>query len=313
MADTTPTNDSTSIRARALCGAARLAWYELDLAQARAHLDEALALFRRAGDPAGMISAMSNLVIILTWQGESDRALSLLQEGMDILGRLEDRPSLLPVLSEFGFAAAQSAMPEALLDAMTVSQEVVRLARAAGDTRSLASGLANLGLIRYWADDLAPARSFYEESLTRFREAGDVWGASLALWGLSNVARRQGRYAEARTFNAESMVLQTQHKSPIGAPYTLESFAYIATAEEQPRRAARLLGAAQGIRERHGGSLQPLALAEWERHCDALCALLDPTEFESAWAEGRAWTTEEAIARALDAEDRDATPPAQAP
>ena len=301
MTETTPPNDSTStIRARALCGAARLAWYELDLAQARNHLEEALALFRRAGDQAGMISAMSNLVIIFTWQGESDRALALLREGMALVQRMTDRQSLLPVLAEFGFAAAQSATGEALADARTVSQEVVRLARAAGDTRTLASGLANLGLIGYWADDLAPARSFYEESLTRFREAGDVWGASLALWGLSNVARRQGRYVEARTFNAESMVLQMQHKSPIGAPYTLESFAYLAIAEEQPRRAARLLGAAEAIRKRHGGSLQPLALAEWQRQCGLLRALLDPAEWETAWTAGRASATEEAIAYALE-------------
>ena len=144
-------DDGLLIRARALCGAGRLAWYELDLAAARAHLEEGLAIFRRAGDPAGTLDALSSVIMVLSWQGEDAAALALVQEGMSLLRQIEDRQKQLPILSNFGWAVAFTCSPETLDDSWSINQEVAILARAAGDKRSLAWALNGLGLCCYWA------------------------------------------------------------------------------------------------------------------------------------------------------------------
>jgi hypothetical protein len=67
------------------------------------------------------------------------------------------------------------------------------------------------------------------------------------------------------------------------------------------RRAARLFGAVEALRERTGSAI---TLSPWrelhERHLESLRTRLDAVELAAAWAEGRAMTFEQAIAYALE-------------
>jgi hypothetical protein len=76
----------------------------------------------------------------------------------------------------------------------------------------------------------------------------------------------------------------------------LDSFAAIAVPEE-PRRAAVLLGAGEGIRDKTGFAVYDRE--ERERIVAASRADLDAAEFARRWADGRAMTLEEAAAYAL--------------
>jgi hypothetical protein len=74
--------------------------------------------------------------------------------------------------------------------------------------------------------------------------------------------------------------------------------------QDQIRRAARLLGAAEADRERMGAFLQPSDTPEYQRILGEVRDHLDDRSFEAAWAEGRRLTLEQAIASALkDVED----------
>jgi hypothetical protein len=81
----------------------------------------------------------------------------------------------------------------------------------------------------------------------------------------------------------------------------VESLAGAASAVGQWRRAARLWGAMERLREEIGA---PLAASERTGHdrriSDARAALGDDDAFDAAWRQGRAMTDEEAIACALD-------------
>lgn len=158
-------DDIALIRARALCGAGRLAYFESDFAAARTLLEEGVALLRQSGNEADAVDAMSSLMAVLTWQGETAAALALLREGMTLLQPLKDRSGLLPVLSNLGWAASHLSTSEALAHAHALNEEVVRLARAAGDKRSLALALACLAQCFYWIEEWTTARSLYEESI----------------------------------------------------------------------------------------------------------------------------------------------------
>jgi hypothetical protein len=125
-------------KARALCSAGRLAWFGGDFLTARARLEEGLALLRAAGDVPGVVSAMSSLIMVLSWQGEEERALSLVRESCELVGRVPDRAGLLPVLGALGYALHTLSSTRAQGEVRAINEEVVRLARAAGNARALA-------------------------------------------------------------------------------------------------------------------------------------------------------------------------------
>ena len=293
-------DDLLLIRARALCGAGRLAYFESDFAVARTQLEEAARLFRQAGDQAGAVNSMSSLMVVLVWQGKTAAALALLREGMTLLRPMQDRQSLLPVLSNFGWAASHLSAPEALADARALNEEVVCLARTAGDNRSLGLALACLAQCFYWMAEWATARPLYEESIPLLREVGAMWMLDYALWGLGQTVLRQGYHDEALAISREAMARQEHLETWIGTPYYLESFAILAVAEGQPERAVRLLAAAARTREQQHSHAQPLVVSQNEHYLSMLHAMLDEARFEVAWNEGRAMTVRAAVAYALE-------------
>lgn len=293
-------HDIALVRARALSGAGRLAYFQSDFATARALLEEAVALFQQEGDQAGAVNAMSSLMVVFIWQGEADAALALLHEGMTLLQSMPDRPALLPVLSNFGWAASHLSVTEALADALALNEEVVELARAAGDVKSLALGLSCLAQCYYWMAEWETARPLFEEGIALLREIGAVWILDYALFGLGQTALQQGRYAEARAHSGEALARLDKPQTQIGTPYFLETFAFVAIAEEQPQRGARLLAAAAQVREQQHSFGQPLIVAQTERYLKILHTMLDEAAFETAWQEGRALSVTEAVAYALE-------------
>ena len=75
----------------------------------------------------------------------------------------------------------------------------------------------------------------------------------------------------------------------------------------RPVRAARLWGAAEGLRERMGMSLSKfdITYSGYEQVLAAVRSALDEAAFDAAWAEGRAMSPEQAIEYALSKEDEE--------
>jgi hypothetical protein len=82
--------------------------------------------------------------------------------------------------------------------------------------------------------------------------------------------------------------------------HELECFAFIAVAQAQPQRAARLLGRAEALRESIDSPMRASEHAEYDQNVSALRAQMDDSAFAAAWAEGRAMMMEQAIALALE-------------
>ncbi|HEX8237132.1 MAG TPA: BTAD domain-containing putative transcriptional regulator [Abditibacteriaceae bacterium] len=287
------------LRARALCSAGRMAWYEMELVTARTLLEESLTTFRKCSDGIGTVSAINSLILVLSWQGECSVALSLLHEGKTILQQMPDRQRILPLLAGFGWAISWLSMAESLDDSWVINSEVERLARAANDKRSLAWALNGLGMCSYWRGDCAEARTFLQESEAYFRHLGEPNGVGHSVWAVSNVARLEGDYKEAYALNADSMTMGIGVKNYMGLPYHLESFAYLAIAVQKPQRAVQLLAAAEKTRELYRSRKQPLVVQEYENYLAVLRPMLSESEFQTAWAQGYARPTGAAIEYSL--------------
>jgi DNA-binding NarL/FixJ family response regulator len=85
----------------------------------------------------------------------------------------------------------------------------------------------------------------------------------------------------------------------LGLPETLEGFARLAAAEDQPERALRLAGAAAALREAMGTPLPPFWAADLERSLEPARQALSAEAWAAAWAAGRAMPLAHAVTEAL--------------
>jgi predicted ATPase/class 3 adenylate cyclase/DNA-binding CsgD family transcriptional regulator len=134
---------------------------------------------------------------------------------------------------------------------------------------------------RRWADDaVAATRGFHQ---------------SLALTTRAGVAIMQGEREQADRDAHDALAIAARTRAYGATADTLECLALLALGAGSHPEAARLYGAADAIRQR-GGWVRFTALnAIYEAAVAALRDAMDEKDFESAWAEGAALSTAEAI------------------
>jgi predicted ATPase/class 3 adenylate cyclase/DNA-binding CsgD family transcriptional regulator len=157
-------------------------------------------------------------------------------------------------------------------------------------TRSLvpmtdaALGCGDLVAARRWADDtVAIVPGFHQV---------------LALTARARVALAQGEPDQAERDAHDALVVAARTHGYLRVPDNLECLARLAAESGSYPHAARLLGAADGIRQRSGEARYPMYQADYDVVLAAVRETLEQKDFDDAWAEGAALSTEEAIAYA---------------
>src|SRR5207245_1515940 len=148
--------------------------------------------------------------------------------------------------------------------------ECLAICRELGHKDGIAWSLNRLGSMAREQGDLGAARALLAESLAIYRELGDKAGIAWSLLGLGEVAHKEGDYGAARALLEESLATNRElgHKPNIAQ--NLEGLAALAVTQEQSERAARLFGAAEGLREAMGAPLPPADRAEHDRSLAAV-------------------------------------------
>ena len=108
----------------------------------------------------------------------------------------------------------------------------------------------------------------------------------------------QGEPEQADRDAHDALAIAASTRAYTGAPDTLECLAALAVDAGSHREAARLFGAADAIRQRSGQVRFKIFDAGYEASVAALRDAMGEKDFESAWAEGAALSTDEAIAYA---------------
>src|SRR5439155_22998075 len=111
------------------------------------------------------------------------------------------------------------------------------------------ASLVNLGILAFDQGDYAAAGPLYEECLGTFRELGDKQGVAISLINLGEVAHEQGDYGAARTLHEEGLAISRELGDKLGIAWSLDAFAALASVQEQSKRAPRLWGASETLRE----------------------------------------------------------------
>jgi tetratricopeptide (TPR) repeat protein len=163
-----------------------------------------------------------------------------------------------------------------------------------------AQALNGAGELAARQGDYAAARALHQEALAVGRELGDRVRVAANLIGLGEVATDRGEHDQAAALLEEGLVRWRELGHKRSFADGLEAFAGLAGAQRRPRRAARLLGAAAGLRDALGLPLPPAERPRYERHEAAARAAPGDEVFVRTRAEGKAMTPEQAVAYALE-------------
>jgi diguanylate cyclase (GGDEF)-like protein len=128
--------------------------------------------------------------------------------------------------------------------------ECLALERAAGNTRGIQLALECFGQIMLARGDVAAAREALDESLELSRQIGDAFGAAMAQHQLGLAARLEGDRVEALRLLVTALVTRQEVGDRLDLAISLDVVAAMVAADD-PAHAARLIGAADGLRARH--------------------------------------------------------------
>ncbi len=112
----------------------------------------------------------------------------------------------------------------------------------------------------------------------------------------AHVAMAQGETDQAEQDGHAALALGVETGGQLRVPETLEVLARAAGSQQNHRHAARLFGAAAASRAAMGGVRFPVYSMGYEAAVTATREALGDADFDAAWAEGAAMSTEEAIA-----------------
>ena len=136
------------------------------------------------------------------------------------------------------------------------------------------------------------------------RASGEKAGANVVLSALGTIAEKEGNLAKALAIRQELLVSWRELGRRGAVARTLESIAFIAIRQEQFKRAARLLGAAEVLRKSSQAVMPQHEQVEYDQELITLHSKLDEAAFAAEWSSGAALNMNQAVDFALSERDR---------
>jgi len=229
-------------------------------------------------------------------RGEYAVAVERYEQALALRREAGDPHGIAIALNNLGVAAkdqGEYARARAFLE------ESLAIKREAGERRGIAVTLNNLGLTAKAQGDFTAAAQYFDESFDLFQDLGDHWGQALIVNNMGTLASATGDYERALALHKTSLAGRRAMKEKWGVAECLEGLARVAEATGARGDAARLLGAADRLRQMYGFPVPPDERPLLDRQAAALRAALGEDAFQSGWATGQGWTPDEALEAGL--------------
>ena len=274
-------------------------WSAGHVSEGRHRLGQVLA---RAAEPTVWRAQRLLLASFLAGVGgDRGAARALLEQGTGLAGQLND-----PATRAFAaWVAGVSCLLAGDLHQATAQFEdglAVLPAAVGGRQRPrLLIGLAHAGGL---AGDEERVAACHRE-LAVLTEAGSefsrCWYSAWTLWALGVAAWRRGDLDRATGLQQQSLRLRARSNERMGSTWCVEALAWIAASRHQYERAAVLLGAATGLLQFMGTSLDGFEhLVGFQRDCERQARqALGETAFQAAYHRGLQLPAADVLAYAL--------------
>jgi predicted ATPase/class 3 adenylate cyclase len=279
----------TAARATALHGAGLLADNQGDFGAARALYEESLSISRELGDTGRAAMTLNNLATVASHQGRQTESLVLYEEGLRLFREVGDQKRVAWLLVNLGRCLLEEGE---LNQARSYMEESLRLHRESGHTQGIAFSLNGMAHLERVERNFESARAASEEALRLFGEIGDKLGVAGCYEVLAEVASDRGDAAQAVRLHRSTLEIFRDVGSRGGMAGQLRA---LASLESNARRAARLYGAAEALREATGAPLDTSEQERLDHRLELLREELGEAAFGAAWAEGNAMTSDEAV------------------
>jgi predicted ATPase len=267
-----------------------------DPVEARAAMEEAVAIQERLGDRLGMADALAALANLEQVQANFAQAHVLFERALAIRREAGNRANLAYALYRM---AQLTQYREDYAGSRRLFLEAIEVAGQIGDTHGEANALEGLGSLHMFEGDFASARPYLERALALVRARGDRGCEQQALMSLGDAAWGEGDGQGAMALYRESLQRAGAVGQRVRVMYCLERLGS-AGALGDFERAARLLGAAQAIRDAVGHRRPLYSVPEWDQDVAMARDALGDAAFEAAWAEGQAMPFDELVRYAAE-------------
>jgi non-specific serine/threonine protein kinase len=287
--ETLGANDEHETLLRLAANLGQFWWMRAHLAEGRAHLERALS--RATAPTPHRAEALLGIGRIVTSQGDLVAGEAWLRES-EALARSLDAPALRwQALFEWGQALDYAGDVE---QAIPLYESALAVARELNDAEASSVVLWALSEVAYGRGDLGTAERLSEEALTLVRSVGDEFMLSLCHTTVGAIALARDETARAIVAYQEALELALGIEMDWVIASALAGFAAVATARGDHLAAARLLGAAEAMRE----ASNQYRMANFYQHAQttqAVHAALGEAAFAEAWDVGRSLPAEAAV------------------
>jgi predicted ATPase/class 3 adenylate cyclase len=153
-----------------------------------------------------------------------------------------------------------------------------------------------IGMAAKYKGDFGLSRESFRDILPLFQEMGDIQRMTMIQSEFGHMDRYEGQLDKAEQAYRETIQVWQKLGHRAAVANQLEFLAYIAMAHAQDERAARLLGAAEALREKIKIPMSQFERAEYNQQVAGLRGRMQEEIFSTTWAEGRLLPMEQAVA-----------------
>ncbi len=263
--------------------------WQSELAGAVAQFRAVAAEAKTAHDGISEAVSLGHQGTALAWQGDTAAARAAADASLEFASEFGGLAASVGYFA-LGNTALAAGDVETALDATAAAWEHGSFAPGfAAHLRPFSAQAALAG------GDLIAARRWADDAVT----TATGWALLMpALSARARVAIAQGEPEQAERDAHDALARAAEVEAYLLIPDILECLGTLAGEAGSHREAARLFGAAHGIRQRIGEVRFKVWDAGYEASVAALRNAMGEADFDSAWAEGAALSTEEAIAYA---------------
>jgi predicted ATPase/DNA-binding SARP family transcriptional activator len=277
------------LRAQALLGGGRLALLQCDYPPAVRRGEAALRLYTGLGDTRGIASGRQLLGSVAREQGRYARAAELYAQSLAGAEAAGDRRAAASVHGSLAFVSWLQLDFDGAAAAAAASLEI---SRSLGDIEGIASALIHLGIVARYRSDSQRSVALLSEACSLAEGIGFREGVAWTLEQLGLLAVERGD-PDAVSLLRRSLDMHTELRDRWRMSSLLEDLAAVALGQGNGTRAARLLGAAEAIRDAIGTVIAPAERAQHTATVAGTRAAIGAEEFETARKHGLLATAED--------------------
>jgi predicted ATPase/class 3 adenylate cyclase len=267
--------------------------------QQRGHLVEGRETLRglldrpaAAGPTGARARALGGLGGVAYWQADIAGAGHAYAEALEIEREIDDPHGLAGALYNAGFVAALTGDH---VGARADYDEAIRIYETIGDRKGLVNVREALAFSMYHSGEFSTARALQEENLAAFRSSGEPFRVAGALSLLTGMNLKDRAFGAAHDTLGEAIGMFRKAGDMQRVVSLLIMAAALAIAENDPKRAALLSGAAAVLKEPLGDIATPIQLLGLEDPAPAARSELGDDAFEATYGAGRAMSLDQMI------------------